>query len=290
MVLERYQMRLGGEAVPERYAFRLEAKDGSTIWVEGGAVPIEWEGRRATLNFLSDVTERKRAEDALHDLNQKLQLMSKLTRYDILNQITVMRSCLEREADGQDPLKAKELQRKALLATRNMEYMIQFSRDYQEIGINEPIWHDVHALVDGLGPDLSSQGIRLENLLPEVNVLADPMLVKVMQNLVDNTVRHGLHAKFVRFSSVTNGEVLKIMCEDDGVGVPVYEKGRIFERGYGKHPGLGLHYAREVLHMTGIDIKEKGEPGKGANFVILVPRECWRYPDEAATGNASATS
>jgi len=65
MVVERHQRRLRGEAVPARYAFRLLAKDGSIKWVEVSAVVVEWEGRPATLNFLTDITERMRVEEAL---------------------------------------------------------------------------------------------------------------------------------------------------------------------------------------------------------------------------------
>ncbi|MCX6652265.1 MAG: PAS domain S-box protein [Methanomassiliicoccales archaeon] len=74
MVVERHQKRLRGEAVPARYAFRLLAKDGSIKWVEIGAVTIEWEGRPATLNFLMDVTERKRAEEALSQAKDVLEV------------------------------------------------------------------------------------------------------------------------------------------------------------------------------------------------------------------------
>jgi len=65
MVVDSYQRRLRGEAVPARYAFRLLAKDGITKWVEISAVAIDWEGRPATLNFLTDITERKLAEEML---------------------------------------------------------------------------------------------------------------------------------------------------------------------------------------------------------------------------------
>ncbi len=76
MVAERYQQRLRGEGVPMRYPFRLNPKDGSTKWVEIGAIIIDWDGRPATLNFLTDITERKRAEDALHSRNRALLLIS----------------------------------------------------------------------------------------------------------------------------------------------------------------------------------------------------------------------
>jgi len=65
MVVERYQKRMKGEELPSRYSFRLGTKDGSTRWVEISATVIDWDGRPATLNFLTDITERKKVEEAL---------------------------------------------------------------------------------------------------------------------------------------------------------------------------------------------------------------------------------
>jgi PAS domain S-box-containing protein len=72
MVMERYGKQLNGGPSETRYNFRVESKEGITRWVEINIVNIDWEGRPATLNFLTDVTERKQAEDALkiqHDLS-----------------------------------------------------------------------------------------------------------------------------------------------------------------------------------------------------------------------------
>ncbi|MCX5975881.1 MAG: PAS domain S-box protein, partial [Coprothermobacterota bacterium] len=71
MVVERHLSRLEGDTSLPRYAFRLIERDGSTKWVEIDALLIEWEGRPATLNFLSEITARKQAEKQLtqsHDL------------------------------------------------------------------------------------------------------------------------------------------------------------------------------------------------------------------------------
>jgi PAS domain S-box-containing protein len=67
MVLERHQRRIRGEVVLSVYSFRIIDKKGSTKWVEVNAVLITWEGRPATLNFLTDITERKHAETALRN-------------------------------------------------------------------------------------------------------------------------------------------------------------------------------------------------------------------------------
>ena len=75
MVMERYQKRLNGEELPNRYPFRVVSKEGSTCWVELSAVVIDWDGRPATLNFLSDVTKRKKAEEAQRESEEVLTAM-----------------------------------------------------------------------------------------------------------------------------------------------------------------------------------------------------------------------
>ncbi len=67
MLADRYSRRIRGEEVPNAYSFRVISKDGGIIWVEVSAVLIKWEGRSATLNFLTDITERKQSEQALRE-------------------------------------------------------------------------------------------------------------------------------------------------------------------------------------------------------------------------------
>jgi len=62
LVAERYQQRLEGEDVPAEYEFRIVRTDGETRWVELRTVIITWAGEKATLNFASDITDRKLRE------------------------------------------------------------------------------------------------------------------------------------------------------------------------------------------------------------------------------------
>ncbi len=65
MVISTHMARLRGEEVEDEYSFRIIRKDNSVRWVEIRAVLIEWETRTATLIFMTDITERKHAEDLL---------------------------------------------------------------------------------------------------------------------------------------------------------------------------------------------------------------------------------
>jgi PAS domain S-box-containing protein len=71
MLLDRYRRRINGEDVPTRYSFRISRKDGTTRWVELSVVTLTWDGRPATLNFLTDITERKLAGDALSESEER---------------------------------------------------------------------------------------------------------------------------------------------------------------------------------------------------------------------------
>lgn len=74
-VAERHQKRLRGEDVPAVYEFRFVDKNGGVRWVSLSAARITWEGQPATLNFLTDVTERKQAEDALRKSEEEFRML-----------------------------------------------------------------------------------------------------------------------------------------------------------------------------------------------------------------------
>ncbi|MDD5187882.1 MAG: PAS domain S-box protein, partial [Methanoregula sp.] len=71
MVKERYEKRQKGEFSPTRYRFCISPKHDSRRWVELNVVAITWERRPATLNFLTDITEQKQAEDALRQSEER---------------------------------------------------------------------------------------------------------------------------------------------------------------------------------------------------------------------------
>jgi signal transduction histidine kinase len=102
----------------------------------------------------------------------------------------------------------------------------------------------------------------------------------VFFNLIDNVVRYAEHATKITISYHESIDGLDILFQDNGVGIPLNEKERIFERGYGKNTGYGLFMAREILAITGLTIRETGEPGEGARFEIKVPKQAYRFKKE----------
>jgi len=71
MIAEYARRRAEGREVPDAYVFRIVDAKGEAKWIEIRPVLIEWEGRRATLNFASDVTDRIQAEERLQESEKK---------------------------------------------------------------------------------------------------------------------------------------------------------------------------------------------------------------------------
>ncbi len=75
MVVDRHLRRARGEDLPSVYSFRIVDREGRVKWVEINAVRLDWEGRPAILNFLSDITDRRLAEEALRESEERAHLI-----------------------------------------------------------------------------------------------------------------------------------------------------------------------------------------------------------------------
>ncbi len=263
----------GEVVVPLRYHRR---KDGSTFPVEINGRFFSWKGRRAHVAAIRDITERKRIDDALRQINRKLNLLNSITRHDIVNKITVLQANLAiAKTKSIDPLMTEYLERLDK-TTKAIQEHVEFSRIYQDLGLQEPAWQPLEEVIGALDVPLE---LKIERMIDGIEVYADPMLRKVFYNLLDNTIRHGKKSTEVVISLNETNDGLIIVWEDNGIGVANTEKEMIFEHGYGKNTGLGLFISREILAITNIGIMETGKEGAGARFEISIPNGGYRRVD-----------
>jgi len=258
-------------------------KDGAVITVILSSALLDPEdpSEGITLTVL-DITARVMAEDALHMANKKLNLLSRVTRHDILNKIATVETTLAILRRRDLPPEITGLLGKIGTATKAIQSQIEFTRVYKDLGSAEARWQSLPYIVSIIPvPDT----IRFHADLDGIEVYADPLLVRVFFNLLDNTLRHGGNVREIRVSFHESGTGLVCTWEDDGVGISTGEKERIFERGYGKNTGLGLFLAEEILAITGIGISETGEPGTGARFELSIPKGGYRFIKDPTTGN-----
>jgi len=194
-----------------------------------------------------ELEEKKITERALEMALSKLNNLASITRHDLINNLTIFEGylsiVLNLEPGGKIQTYLEKMKDTALAMRRH----ITFAR---------------------------------ETNTGNLEILADPLIVKAVYNLLENAVRHGEHTTHIRVTSVKDPDSVTIILEDNGVGVPSDIKGRIFNKGFGSNTGLGLFLTREILGITGMQIIETGTPGKGARFEIRVPAGHFRYPGE----------
>ncbi len=248
---------------------------GETVgWLDLYSFPLldsETGELKGVIEYVRDATDRKRYEDALKRANEKLQLLGSVTRHDALNQLSVLAGWLEiaRGAPGNDTV--MEYLDKMKGAVDSIRNQLEFTADYEKMGLNEPAWVDAEDAfrrgVSGLG----FEGVTVICKLGGLEVFADPMLDKVFHNLLDNSLRHGEKVSEIKVHFKESKSGLSIIYEDNGIGIPDKEKKLIFHPGRGKHTGYGLFMVNSILGITGLSAEETGTPGEGARFEVHVP-------------------
>jgi PAS domain S-box-containing protein len=264
--------------------YRYKLKDGSfhTIHLTAKNLIHDPNINGVLVNY-HDITEHKLAKDTLLNVNQKLNVLSQLTRKDLANQIFVLNSYLElakHQLAGQDLI--IETVQKGVRAIQSIHETIEYSKDYQDMGAKPPKWQNVKmALLFGLS-HISIGNIQHSLETENLEIFADPLLEKVCQRLFENSVKHGDHVTLIRVWHTTTPAGVTIFFEDNGIGISEEKKEQIFLRdeSTGRASMRSLIFVREILDITGITIRETGEPGKGARFEMMVQKGAWRMRKE----------
>ncbi|MDN7025965.1 PAS domain S-box protein [Methanoculleus sp. FWC-SCC1] len=238
-------------------------------------------GNAGIVLIVRDITDRKAAETALRIANEKISLLTQLTRHDIGNLVTALSWYLSLIAEERTGPQSDACLASAIEVTEKISRHLAFSREYQEIGVHQPAWQPLEALIADAVGSLPDDGVSIVSSVAPVEVYADSLAAKVAYNLLENAIRHaGSLTRILITTEEQPDGSLVVAFDDDGGGVRDEEKEKIFTYGYGKNTGLGLALTREILAVTGIGIAETGTEGAGARFEVRVPDRAWRRPGE----------
>ena len=160
-------------------------------------------------------------------------------------------------------------------AIQETEKIIDFSQAYEKIGSENLTNINVkECFEEAVGLFSELKAVRIINECQGLTVTADSLLRQVLYNLVDNSLKHGEKVTEIRLHYKENTNRVKLIYEDNGVGISKYHKTILFSQALksSNGSGLGLKFIKKIMEVYGWNITEKGKPGVGAKFVISIPR------------------
>lgn len=141
----------------------------------------------------------------------------------------------------------------------------------------------VNRVVEHLRPLAEGRGSELRVGVPDEPIMAevDPRRVeRVVRNLVGNAIEHG-EGRPIDIRVAGDESAVAVGVRDHGAGIQAEELGMVFDRFWRGDPararntggtGLGLAISLEDTHLHGGLLQVWGEPGRGANFRLTLPR------------------
>lgn len=170
---------------------------------------------------------------------------------------------------------------------KQVETILQAAQlDKQEIQLNLKPLH-IHEIIyrsmDNLRLQLQDKGGTMEATLEATNDLmqADEVhITNLISNLLDNAVKYSKENPAIKISTKNVGNNIRIVIEDNGIGMSKETLKRIFEKFYRAHTGnlhnvkgfgLGLSYVKTMVEAHEGNIKAESVLGKGSTFTIDLP-------------------
>ncbi len=302
------QNRSPGQKPGYHSVFRIVNKDGSTKWIERNSVAITWEEGPASLDFLGDITESKRAKAASARLEAQLRQSQKLETIgtlaggiahdfnNVLSPILGYTEMIMEDVPEDSPIHGylEHIDMAAHRAKELIQQILTFSRQVDQERKPIQIQFIVSEVLKLLRSSLPSTLEMKQHIDPECGaVMADPtQMHQVLMNLCIN----GYHAMDEgrglldirlepfdvdlelarRHPNLQEGSHIRLSVSDTGHGMKRETMGKIFEPFFTtkdgeEGTGLGLSVVHGIIVSHGGEIIVYSEPGKGSTFSVFLP-------------------
>ena len=284
-VQEKRSHRLAG--VSERYETRLRAKDGREIPVLANARPLfEGEVFTGVLGAFTDITERKREEEAQKRFISNVSHELRTPVHNIRSSITLLRKyeqALLPVAQKERLLAAIDSESKRL--GELIEDVLTLSRLDRSATMLRRKEADLNVLLrqacDHLQSALGRWSGIARQALPDRPILVeiDPsLMLQVAVNLLDNAIKYSPEGDRITLTSGQGETEAWFSIQDEGVGMTGEQIEQIFDRFYrvtSAHEtsgaGIGLAVAKEIVKLHDGRIEVQSEPGQGSCFTVYLP-------------------
>ena len=298
MAVERNRRRLKGEDLPSTDSFRIIVADGKTKWTELNTVRVKWQEREATLNFLRDITEKKRLEDKLQQA-QRMEAIGRLAAgiahefnnllMGIQGNISLMQLDMDPAHPHHEKLKSIEtsVQNGGALTNQLLGLTKRGKYEIKPTNLNDLLQKS--AKISGRTKEEITIHTQLQKDLWPVEVdrkQIEQVLFHLYMNacqampaggfLYFRTENAELDATDVRPYDIAPGKYVKVSVTDTGGGMDDETLERIFDpffttKKMGRSTGLGLAASYVIVKDHNGIIYANSKPGEGTTFQIHLP-------------------
>ena len=121
--------------------------------------------------------------------------------------------------------------------------------------------------------------VELENL--EQTVFTDPKWMDfILGQILTNAVKYRSSSPRICIRAVSNPNSAILQIQDNGIGMPVQDVSRVFDKGFtgengrkfGKSTGIGLYLCKKLCMKLGLSISLRSLPGQGTTVEIYFPK------------------
>lgn len=280
-VMNRLQELMKGE-LPNKIPMliRVFQKDGDMQWLEMFSRRVEYEDNPAIQLVAMNVTDRLDAEKHIETQKERAIHLIDLMAHDFRNQLQIiLGSTMVMEMNLQDP-EARRLLGQIVSSVERCQSMIS------KVKVTEPLMSvplrirklstTIESVVESYKSQHRDVSFHLSLQIDNALIDADQFLEQLLGNLIENAIEHNpKEGRIVWIVLKESGEGYEIAIGDNGQGISSSLKAAIFDlsRRYG---GVGLHQTKQICDKYGgrIDVRDrvKGEPRKGAEFVVWLPK------------------
>ncbi|MFB6284343.1 MAG: ATP-binding protein [Halobacteria archaeon] len=222
--------------------------------------------------------EREEREKKLRESNERLEILNRILRHDIKNDVQVLIGCadiLTERVDEENKTQVTQISR----ISQHILELTEDSRNFIETVVgdkeveSEPVSLD-RMLLDEIEKARSrypEAEFQIKGMKDGQKVLANEMLSSVFRNLINNAVQHHDGKPGVEIRIEEDGDEVRISVADDGPGVSDAEKRRIFGKGEsqkeGPGIGIGLYLVKSLVEGYGGEVWIEDNEPSGAIFV-----------------------
>jgi len=269
-----------GEAL---FEWTHERIDGTEFPAEVKLSKFQADGEPKLHALVRDITERKAYEERLETQRDDLEVLNRVLRHDIRNDLQLVIAYADQVEDASDGGEVQEYARTihenaghaVELTTRAREMaevMVSSDDDVTPIALRGVLEEELTE-VRSAYPDAT---VTVESEIPDVRVEASDMLGSVFRNLLKNAHHHNDkdHPRVCVSARTTEDSVL-VRIADNGPGVPDDRKETIFGKGEtgleSSGTGIGLYLVNTLVGSYGGEVWVEDNDPEGAEFVVALP-------------------